>query len=678
MASQVERRLAAILSADVVGYSRLMVQDEETTVRTIAAHRAEVERLVGRHRGRLVDFTGDNFLAEFPTASDAVTCAVETQRVLRALNETIPAERRMEFRIGIHLGEVRVEGERIYGNGVNIAARLESLAHGGGICISGAVHEQVRHRLQLEYRDMGEREVKNIPDPVRAFLVVTGDSPVPEPETPVVVRVLAGLGVVLLLVAFVAGWWLLARGPGPASRPGLVRSIAVLPLENLSGDPEQDYFADGMTEALIADIARIRSLRVISRTSVMQYKNARKPLPEIARELDVDAIIEGSVFRAGDRVRIVAQLIQASTDHHLWSETYERSLSDILSLQREVAQAIAQEVQIALTPEERSELSATQRIDPEAYEAYLRGRYLWNRRKEGDLEQAIAQFETVVALAPDSALGYAGLALAHDTQGVFGLITPDEAVRAIRGNVKRALDLDDTLAEVWTSLGDLHWWSWRWAEAEKAYRRAIELNPSYATAHDWLGYLLVVTGRFDKGLAEVELARRLDPLSATTRADACRAATFARRFDAALEHCRAALEIDPDHAGTRYALGEAYAGARRYDDALRELERAVDLGGGDEVAGLLGYTYGRRGDTAEASRLLDDLLRRTTERYVDPASIALVYAGLGDPGAAVEWLEKARDVRSFSLSWAGIYFAYDFVRNDPRFRDIVNRMGLGG
>ena len=326
------RRLAAILSADVAGYGRLMAEDEDHTVRTLTEHREAVAKLVPRFGGRVVDFSGDNFLAEFPSAVNAISCAVELQESIRVGNARVEPQRRMEFRIGAHLGDVRVDGERIYGDGVNISARLESLARAGEICLSGAIYDQVRRLLDLGYEELGDQVFKHVRDPVPAYRIRlrrdAGEVQSGEPQAKA----------------------------GGAPDLGRIQSLAVLPLENLSDDSEQEFFADGMTEALIADLAKIRALHVVSRTSVMQYKRVRKPLPEIAKELNVDGIIEGSVVREGDRVRITIQLIDARRDRHIWAERYERYLRGILALQNEIARTVAAQIQLELTPEEEAQL----------------------------------------------------------------------------------------------------------------------------------------------------------------------------------------------------------------------------------------------------------------------------------------------------------------------------------
>jgi len=327
----VEHRLTAILSADVVGYSRLMAEDEAATIRTLTAYRQQISALVQEYGGRVVDAPGDNLLAELPAARGAVECALEIQRRVQARNAGVSEATRMEWRIGVHMGDVAVEGERIYGDGVNIAARLEALAEPGGICISGAIHDQVQSKLEVEYRDLREQSLKNITRPVHVYRVLDSASERADNRSP--------------------------RQPKQPAQAAQIRSLAVLPLENLSGDPEQEPLVDGMTDALISDLAKIRSLRVVSRTSIKQYKGADRRLPEIARELKVEGVIEGTVAREGERVRVTVQLIDAREDKHLWAERYDRDVRGVLALQSEVARTVAKQVRLELTPREEAELA---------------------------------------------------------------------------------------------------------------------------------------------------------------------------------------------------------------------------------------------------------------------------------------------------------------------------------
>ncbi len=409
----IERRLAAILSADVVDYSRLMAADESGTVRHITAYREQVGSFVREHRGRLVDFSGDCFLAEFSSPVDAAVCAAEIQRELKAENVGRPEDRRMQFRIGIHLGDDRVEGERIFGDGVNIAARLQALAKPGGVCVSSKVRDEIESHLEFGYEDLGERTLKNIPKPVHAYRLR-----LEPPDAAAAARTqrswpapAMGLSLLLVVAALAAWQWMRdGRGPSRAIQPGSIRALAVLPLVDLSGNSEQAYFTDAMTEALISDLAKIASLDVVSRTSVMQYRGARKPLPEIARELNVDAVVEGSVLRAGQAVRITVQLVDARNDRHLWGKSYERDLSDILTLQREVAQAIAEEIRLQLTPADHQQLRRTPLVNPEAYEAYIKGRFFLRKVTRADHARAVDYFEQAVQVDPEYAPAWAGLA----------------------------------------------------------------------------------------------------------------------------------------------------------------------------------------------------------------------------------------------------------------------------
>jgi TolB-like protein/class 3 adenylate cyclase/Tfp pilus assembly protein PilF len=570
----VERKLAAILSADVVGYSRLMSRDEVATVRTLTAYRDQMEVLIRQYRGRIVDSPGDNVLAEFPSATDALECAGEIQRVLQARNAPLPPERRMEFRLGVHLGEVMVEGERIYGDGVNVAARLEGLAEAGGICISQTVRDQVESKVRLRYEDLGEQEMKNITRPVHAYRArwetletpsgAASPSAARRSRPPMLAAVLA-----LLIVG--GAIWLLYPG-GPVPEAGTIRSIAVLPLENLSGDPEQEYFVDGMTEVLITDLARVRGLRVISRTSSMAYRNSGKTLPQIARELRVDAVVEGSVLRVGDRVRITAQLIQASSDEHLWSDSYERGLQDVLALQGEVARAIAGEIELQLSgPEDRGE--AARRVDPGAFEAYLKGRHHWNRRTGADIQKSIEYFETAIALDPDWALAHSGLAQAYVILANFDpLVEPRDSMPRARAAAERALDLDDELAPAHTALAAVRgWYDWDWEGAEAEFQRALELDPSYATAHFWYGFP-PITNKSD-AIEHLQRARELDPLSMIIGTGMGIVLLLTDEYDRSIETLRETLELDPSFALAQVFLARAYAVKGMHEEAVEVAER---------------------------------------------------------------------------------------------------------
>jgi TolB-like protein/class 3 adenylate cyclase/Tfp pilus assembly protein PilF len=679
----VEHRLAAILSADVVGYSRLMADDEAGTIRILGAYRDEIGLLVRQHRGRVVDAVGDSLLAEFPTATDAVECAVEIQRVVGVRNVALPAERRMEFRIGVHLGEVGADGDRIYGDGVNIAARLEGLAEAGGICISRTVHEQIEGKLDLRCEDLGEQSLKNIPKPVRVFRIGMAAATAPAETPPRSLRraVLATGLVVLLGAVAVAGLRMFAGRPvepTPVAIPTPIRSIAVLPLLNLSGDPEQEYFADGMTEALIGDLAKIGSLRVISRTSSMRYKDSQKALPEIARELNVDAVIEGGVLRAGQRVRVTAQLIHAPTDEHLWAEHYERDYRDILALQGELARSIAAHVEIELTPDEESRLTTARAVDPEAHEAVLKGSYFLVQYTEKALKESIRYFEQALELDPDYAPAYAGLAGAYTILAMTGGAPPSEVLPRARAAALKALEIDDALSDAHRSMGAvLFLFDWDWEGAESEVRRAIELDPSNATFRFSYSGLLSALGRHEEALAEIERAVAFDPWHLLTNTHVGYPYYMARQYDRAIEEFEKALALDPNFYDTHCHLGWAYIHKGMYEDAIAAQEKAVLLGGGiPRTKAALAYAYASAGRTADAVAIIEELKRGSVSHYVSPYQVAVAHAGLGQTDEAFEWLEKGYEKRDTWLVELAVEPALDPLRSDPRFDDLLRRIGF--
>ncbi len=473
---------------------------------------------------------------------------------------------------------------------------------------------------------------------------------------------------------------LLWRGGGgllESLKPSRIEALAVLPLENLSGDPEEDYFADGMTEALIADLAKIRALRVPSRTSVMQYKKAKKPLPQIARELNVDAIVEGSVTRSGNRVRITAQLIEAKKDRHMWAESYERDMRDILALQSEVARAIAREIKIQVTPQERARLARTRAVNPEAYQAYLKGSYYSSKRTEEGLAKGIAHFEQAIETDPGYALAYAGLADSYSLLVRYGAVRPSEAMPKAKAAAKKALELDNTLAEAYASLAyaSLHY-DWDWQTAERQFQRAIELVPNYETAHQWYARYLTAMGRFDEAIAEVKRAQQLEPLSLIINSAVGYAYYFARRYDQAIAESRKALEMDPNFSRAHFNLGLAYEQKKMFPQAIAEFQKAIASSGGPLMEAALGHAYAVAGRRAEAQEVLDRLIELSKQRYVSSYQIATIYAGLGETDQAFAWLEKAYGERNNWLAYLKVDPIFDGLRSDSRFAALVRRVGL--
>jgi TolB-like protein/DNA-binding winged helix-turn-helix (wHTH) protein/Flp pilus assembly protein TadD len=478
----------------------------------------------------------------------------------------------------------------------------------------------------------------------------------------------------MLVLATSLSWVLYFRNQASAK----IRSVAVLPLESLSGDASQDYFADGMTDELITDLGQISALRVISRTSVMTYKHVHKLLPEIARELDVDAVVEGTVLRSGERVRITAQLIRVPVERQIWAQSFEGDLPDALVLQKSIARSIAEQIQATLNQHEQAALAHSKVVNAEAYEAYLKGRYFWNKRTGEGLTKAIEYFNYAIEKNLRYAEAYTGLGDAYALSGdwEYGILSPQDAFPKAKAAVTKALALDDNLAEAHTSLAFiLDLYDWDWESAEREYKRAIALNPGYATAHHWYAWHLIVMGRNDEGIAELRKAESLDPLSLIISADLADALCIAHRYDESVRQSRKTLEMDPNFAVAHYELGQAFEQKRMLSEASEEFKRAIELSGGDDTFDAnLAYAYATSGRKEEAIKIVKDLEDRQTQHSSTDASIALAYLGLGDKNQAMTWLNKAYQAR-FNPSILARP-AFDSLRSDTRFQDLLRRIGL--
>jgi TolB-like protein/DNA-binding winged helix-turn-helix (wHTH) protein/Flp pilus assembly protein TadD len=482
-------------------------------------------------------------------------------------------------------------------------------------------------------------------------------------------------GVALVLVLAIILGWILYRW----SRPVSIRSLAVLPLENLSGDASQDYFSDGMTDELITELGQISQLRVISRTSAMTYKGVRRSLPQIAKELNVDAVVEGTVLRSGNQVRITAQLIQGAADKHLWAQSYEGDSRDTLALQKQVARSIAQAIRIELTPNEQAVLKNAKQVNPDAYEDYLRGRYFWNKRTAEGFKKAIDYFNKAIGQDPTYAPAYAGLADSYALSGdwEYGVLPPNEAYPKAKAAATKALEIDNNLGEAHVSLAFvLDAYDWDWDSAGREYRRGIELNPGYATGHHWYAWHLTTLGRNSEAVAEMKKAESLDPLSLIISDDLAEELLIAHRYDEAMQQSRKTIDMDSSFAVGHYELGQIFVQKRAYDQAIAELSRAVELSGSSTTCvSNLAFAYAVSGRTTEAQKILDDLKKRSTGGgYSNAPEIALVYVGLNDKNQAMVWLEKAYQER-FNPSIL-MRPAFDSLRSYPPFRDLLRRIGL--
>ena len=489
--------------------------------------------------------------------------------------------------------------------------------------------------------------------------------------------ILGSSAVVLTAIVSLAYFatWMRAKDTSRAK----IRSLAVLPLQNLSGDPSQDYIADGMTEELIGRLSGIHGLRVISRTSTMHLKNTQLSVPEIARMLAVEAIVEGSLVREGHQIRVHAQLIRAATDEHIWAGEYQREYQSILEVQEEVARNIVEQIQLNLTPEDRARLASKPPVDPQAYESYLRGRYYFNQRTEDALHKSIASFQQAIARDPAYAPAYSGLAEAYAMLGFRGGFPSKDALSDAKKAALKAIELDDTLAEPHASLGFIaETYEWDWPAAERQYKQALELNPGYAQAHNWYGGYLTYTGRFHEGVAEAIHARELDPLSLPLNNALAGRLLAAGRYDEALRQVQTTLELDEHFAPAHQTLGWVYLHGGKQGDAIREFQNALELAGtaDTDIQLDLGFAYAVSGRPDEARRILANLQQLYQQGIVPAASLATLHGALGESNEAFVWLEKAYQERDPQLTYLKAGRRFEPLREDPRFGQLVRRVGF--
>ncbi|HWO29279.1 MAG TPA: tetratricopeptide repeat protein [Candidatus Acidoferrum sp.] len=484
---------------------------------------------------------------------------------------------------------------------------------------------------------------------------------------------------VVVLAAIVSLAYFATRMRAKDTGGAKIRSLAVLPLQNLSGDPSQDYIADGMTEELIGRLSRIHGLRVISRTSAMHFKNTQLSVPDIARMLGVDAIVEGSLVREGHQIRVHAQLIRAATDEHIWAGEYQREYQSILEVQEEVARNIVEQIQLNLTPEERARLASRPPVDPQAYESYLRGRYYFNQRTEDALHKSITSFQQAIASDPGYAPAYSGLAEAYAMLGFRGGLPSKDALSSARKAALKAIELDNSLAEPHASLAFIEeTYDWDWPAAEREYKQALELNPGYAQAHNWYAGYLTYTGRFNEGIAEAVRARELDPLSLPLNNALAGRLLAAGRYDEALRQVQTTLELDEHFAPTHQTLGWVYLHGGKRDDAIREFQHALELAGAadTDIQLDLGFAYAVSGRADEARRILANLQQMHEQGIVPAASVAILFGALGESNEAFVWLEKAYQERDPQLTYLKAGRRFEPLRQDPRFGQFIRRVGL--
>ena len=640
--SQGQRRLAAIMFTDMVASTSLAQKDEELSLRVVEDYRNLLRPIFARHGGREVKTMGDGFLVEFSSALEGTRCAYDIQRVAKEFNISVPSDRKVRLRVGIHVGDVVESSGDISGDAVNIASRIEHLSEEGGVCLTRQVYDQVKNKVDLSFESLGDIPLKNVSEPVEVFKMVLP--------------------------------WTISDLPRRAPQKG---RIAVLPFANLSPNPDDSFFADGITEEVITTLSNVSGLSVISRTSVMKYKGTSKGVGEIGKELDVGSILEGSLRKMGNKIRVTTQLIDVSQDKHLWAQNYDRELTDVFEVQSDIARQVSEALRTRILPNEVARIRRAPTKDLQAYELYLKGKQYWAERSVESLKESVRCFEIAIEKDPTFALAYAGLSNSYGVMISYGHIAGSEGISIMERSVTRALELDPDLAEAHAGLGSLSAYRWDWARCEAEFRRSIELNASYATAHQWLSVYLCNMLRLDEALEEMERAHELDPLSLIIVSALGVVRHFRREYKEAEALHKMALSMDPSFQPGLLNLSAVYMQESKRDEyiallpRLEESYKGADAMNATKATGL--YWLGR---SAEAEPLLQRAIEYWQKTKVGAFDIAGAYMINGQVDDAFHWLEVAYGERSWPLTSIAVDPYWDPIRGDPRYTDLVRRTGL--
>jgi TolB-like protein/Tfp pilus assembly protein PilF len=633
---------------DMVGFTALGQRDESLSLALLEEQRSIIRPILGRHRGREVKTMGDAFLVEFPNALDAVRCAYDIQRAVREFNISLPSEKRIHLRVGLHLGDVVESQGDISGDAVNVASRIEPLAEVGGVCLTRQVYDNVHSKFELPITSLGLKPLKNVATPLEVYRIVMP--------------------------------W---EKEGVPSGYQLDRKrVAVLPFDNMSPDPADEFFSDGMTEEVISTLSKIGGLSVIARTSVMKYKDGAKGVDEIGRELSAGSILEGSVRKAGERLRITVQLIDPVKNDHVWSEIYDRELKDVFAVQADIAQNIARSLQIRLGKGDTERIAKEPTKSPEAYALYLKGRNIWDINTVEDFHRAIRYFEKAIQLDSEFALCYAGIADSYGLLWNMGALRPGEAFSKASYAAQRALELDINLAEAHASMAIIHYNQYDWQKSRVELEEAVRLNPNSSIARCYLAIVMFVTGEPDRAMVEIQRAVDLDPYSLFINYTKGQFLYFSRECDKAIELFRELLEIDSEFPSAHEMLGYCYLQKSKPDEAVAEFREAVRVSsqgpGFNFIEAELAAVYATIGNRQEARKMLDRIKKISKTQYVPPDMIGTVHLAMGETSEAFKLFEEAYEQRCspFAIQWAKYDPFFDGVRSDPRFSALLRKYGL--
>jgi TolB-like protein/class 3 adenylate cyclase/Tfp pilus assembly protein PilF len=641
------RQLAAIMFTDIAGYTALMGSDEQKAFELLKQNRELHKPLIEEYGGRWIKEMGDGVLASFPTVTDAVNCAC-------ALVQGCGKAEGLCLRIGIHLGEVVFEDGDVFGDGVNIASRLQALAPPGGIWVSEAVYQNVANKKDIATRRVGEKTLKNVKERVRVYEVQPmRHKPKPtEPDAP--------------------------RKEKP--KVALPKSVAVLPFVNMSNDPEQEYFSDGIAEEIINSLVHLKDLNVAGKTSSFQFKGKSTDLRELGQKLGVSTVLEGSVRKQGDRLRITAQLINVESGFHLWSERYDRSLHDIFAIQDEISLAITEQLKVTLLGKDKEMITKTHTLNAEAYELYLKGRFHISRRG-GYTLIGLQNFKQAIALDPGYALAYAGYADAYLVCAAYGFFRGKDVMQELKQAAETAIRLDSSLCEPYCSLGHYYpYFEWNWVESKRNFTKSLELNPKFAQAHSLYGlaYLAQVEGNFAEAERHGKIGVKLEPLSAIDHADLSWTLYYARKFEEALAFAQTGVELDPYSFLSHRLAGLCYTALNRFEEAISTLKFLVKISNRHQHAiNSLIWAYCGNGNMEDAGALMHELRERSATEYIAGTYAGLSAAYLGDLDAAFQYLEQAYDDREpFIIQLNHSPSVPALLREDPRFQKLLDRIGF--
>jgi adenylate cyclase len=674
------RRLAAIMFTDMVGYSALTQKDEALALELLGEHRQILRPYFGKHEGREIETAGDAFFVEFNSAVEAAMCAIEIQEALHARNETESRQRQILIRIGLHIGDVVYVDQHVHGDGVNIAARMEPLASPGGICISEDVARQIKNKIPYPVRKLGAEKLKNISMPMEIYCI---QLPWPEAgkKAPLTFpwKKAAPYGMAFLAAFMLVSLIFYFKDSKGKKVDYAKYRLAVLPLANISNEPKDAYFADGMTEELISSLSKITTLNVIARTSVMKYKDTEEDISEIGEALMVGTILEGSVRRFGNKVRVTVQLIDVHTQEHRWTMEYDRDLQDIFLIQSEIARNVAEELKIHLASSENEQLDKIATDNLEAYHDYQIGKHYLNKKTAESIQMAISLFERAISLDPAYALPYATLAYAYTLMGVagYGHMPREVATAKAKAAVLKALELDPNLAEAHAALGYIEFRvDWDWPGAEKEFRRAIALNPSYATAHEWYALFLAIHGKLDPALVEMRKASSLDPLSPVINTGLARIYQFRNEFDKALAQVNKTLGKDSLYADAYFTKAMIYSRMQQYEASIAPYRKAIALSNRRPIIlGALGLSYGQLGRTAEAGELLAEL-QAPPQNNDKLYAISMIKSSLGQHEEAFDILEKLLEDKYGVMIYMKVEEELILESDSPRYKRMLKKMGL--